>query len=446
MGSFYGDGYPDSAGDWLAGQDGAPAQWEYPYSQANGEAGRQPVDGWRVTGYPPPGPRRGYPPPPYNGHPPGYRPGTGPMRAYRPQSGPMAAYQPEDYRRRDSGPMGAYQPTGYRPDSGPQPRYRPGTGPMRAYRPDSGSPVPGRPSASTTLIAEYPPDSGPMPVYRPSDGIARLIEDLLPGGKPAPADRLPGGKTILEWLPFGNRIVLLPKDAGGAGEALREHRDTSEGWLRPAVFGAMDGLVTNSSLIAGIGAGGGGHAMIVLTGVAGLIAGAFSMATGEYISVKSQNELNLAEVELERKQHARDPRGKRARLAEIYMEKGVSPNLAEAVARQVSADQDRAVLTHAREDLGIDPDDLPSPRTAAIASLASFTVGALIPLAPFLAGFPSLSAALGLASVAAFTGGAAVARLTGRSMLLGGFRQFTAAFLGTGMSFLAGHLISGHVS
>ena len=407
--SFYysPDGAPDR-------QYGAPSQREYPYSQANGEGGR------RVPGYPQPGPRRGYPPPPRSGPMPAAS-GGGPWPPYAPGGQP-----PRSYNGR---------PADYWPGSGPQPRYRPGTGPLRAYRPDS-----------TTLIADYPPHSGPMPAYQPSDGIARLIEDLLPGGKPAPADRSPDGRTILEWLPFGNRIVLLPKEAGGAGEALREHRDTSEGWLRPAVFGAMDGLVTNSSLIAGIGAGGGGPAMIVLTGIAGLIAGAFSMATGEYISVKSQNELNLAEVELERKQHARDPQGKRARLAEIYMEKGVSPNLAVAVARQVSADQDRAVITHAREDLGIDPDDLPSPRTAAIASLASFTVGALIPLAPFLAGFPSLSAALGLAGAAAFVGGAAVARLTGRSMLLGGFRQFTAAFLGTSMSFLAGHLISGHVS
>jgi VIT1/CCC1 family predicted Fe2+/Mn2+ transporter len=297
---------------------------------------------------------------------------------------------------------------------------------------------------ATTLIADYPPGTGPMPAFWPSGGMTS-VEDLLPGGKPARGDVLSGGK-ILEWLPFGNRLVLLPKEAGSAGKELREHRNVDGGWLRPAVFGAMDGLVTNSSLIAGIGAGGGGAGMIVLTGIAGLIAGAFSMATGEYISVKSQNELNLAEVELERKQHARDPRGKHARLAQIYMEKGVSPNLAEAVARQVSADPERAVATHAREDLGIDPDDLPSPRTAAIASLASFTVGALIPLAPFLAGFPDLNAALGLAGVAAFAGGAAVAKLTGRSMLLGGLRQFTAAFLGTGMSFLVGHLIGGHVS
>ena len=169
------------------------------------------------------------------------------------------------------------------------------------------------------------------------------------------------------------------------------HRDVSGGWLRPAVFGAMDGLVTNSSLIAGIGGGGGGHGAIVLTGIAGLIAGAFSMATGEYISVTSQNELTAAEVELERMQHLRDPAGKQGRLAEIFMDKGVSPNLAEAVARQISADQGRAVTTHVREELGIDPDDLPSPRTAAAASFAAFTVGALIPLSPFLAGFPMLA-------------------------------------------------------
>jgi VIT1/CCC1 family predicted Fe2+/Mn2+ transporter len=184
----------------------------------------------------------------------------------------------------------------------------------------------------------------------------------------------------------------------------------------------------------------------VLTGIAGLIAGAFSMATGEYISVKSQNELTVAEVELERRQHARDPVGKQSRLAEIYMDKGVSPNLAEAVVRQISADPDRAVAAHVREDLGIDPDDLPSPRTAAVASMASFTLGALLPLAPFLAGIPDLGAALALAGASAFAGGAAVARLTGRSALLGGLRQFTAAFLATGMSFLVGHLVGGYVS
>jgi VIT1/CCC1 family predicted Fe2+/Mn2+ transporter len=273
-----------------------------------------------------------------------------------------------------------------------------------------------------------------MPAYQP------------PGGRPAAEDLPTGGRPVPGWLPFSGRLILLPKTAATAREELREHRDVNGGWLRPAVFGAMDGLVTNSSLIAGIGGGGGGHGMIVLTGIAGLIAGAFSMATGEYISVTSQNELTASEVDLERKQHARDPQGKRSRLTQVYVDKGVSPNLAEAFVRQISADPERAVATHVREELGIDPDDLPSPRTAAVASLAAFTVGALIPLSPFLAGYPDLNAALAISGLAALAGGAAVAKLTGRSSVLGGLRQFTAAFLATGIAFLIGHVVGGHIS
>jgi VIT1/CCC1 family predicted Fe2+/Mn2+ transporter len=309
---------------------------------------------------------------------------------------------------------------------------------MPVYRPDSG-PMPAHQSANGRLQRAYAPngvlerefaDSGPMPAYTPSS-----------------SQPMSNGRQILGWLPFGNRLVLLPKGLADDGdEELRQHRDVNGGWLRPAVFGAMDGLVTNASLIAGVGAGGGAGGMIVLTGVAGLIAGAFSMATGEFISVKSQNELTEAEVELERRQHARDPVGKRRRLTEIFMEKGVSPNLAEAIVHQISADPDRAVATHAREDLGIDPDDLPSPRTAAGASFASFIVGALIPLSPFLVGYPVLTAALVISGLAAFAGGVAVAKLTGRSMLMGGVRQFTAAAVATGMAFGVGHLVGGHVS
>jgi len=471
--------YPDAAAAW-PGEfygDGLPA--DYPQRQANGMPWPPPTDEAAIRGYPPrPGRdgRDGYEyPPPASGPMPRYQPGTrppgansGPMRTYRPDSGPMPVYGP------NSGPMRAYRPDSgpmpvYGPNSGPMPAYRAGTGPMTAYPPDSGptpayragsGPMPvyrdrghGRRPTDTALLAGPPRTSGPSRSSGPRP--ARAPE---PVSAPGPARRPSGhgpaldsllsvGQRVPAWLPFGSRLVLLPKDLAidePDGE-LREHRDVNGGWLRPAVFGAMDGLVTNSSLIAGIGGGGAGHAAIVLTGVAGLIAGAFSMATGEYISVKSQNELTQAEVELERKQHARDPEGKRARLAEVYMEKGVSPNLAEAVVRQISADQDRAVAAHVREELGIDPDDLPSPRTAAIASFASFTVGALIPLAPFLAGYPVLNVALALAGASAFAGGAAVANLTGRPPLLGGLRQFTAAFLATGMAYLIGHLIGAHV-
>jgi vacuolar iron transporter family protein len=422
-------------------------------------------------------PARGYPQAngrPVNGRPPV---GSGPMAAYRAGGAPPRGYPPPNGRPvngrppASSGPMPSYRPSmmpPYPADRSPMAGYRAGGAPARGYPPPNGRPVNGRPLAESgpmpayqyqadTMVAiehdmttGYQPDaaeagaagamlmaylanSGPMSAYQPR------------GGRSAPGKPQPPGKQIMGWLPFGNRLVLLPRDLDDTDEELREHRDVNGGWLRPAVFGAMDGLVTNSSLIAGIGGGGGGHGMIVLTGIAGLIAGAFSMATGEFISVKSQNELTLAEVELERKQHARDPAGKQRRLTEVYVEKGVSPNLAEAVVRQISADPDRAVETHVREELGIDPDDLPSPQTAAVASFASFTVGALLPLSPFLLGIPSLKVALTVAGLSALVGGAAVAKLTGRSMLLGGLRQFTAAFLGTGAAFLMGHLLGGHV-
>jgi hypothetical protein len=121
--------------------------------------------------------------------------------------------------------------------------------------------------------------------------------------------------------PFGHRLILLP---GAPEDAADGHRDVTGGWLRPAVFGAMDGLVTNSSLIAGVGGGGGRHSAIVLTGVAGLIAGAFSMATGEYISVQSQNELAEAEIEREKRRHTSHPSQKLDRLTDIFIDKGVS--------------------------------------------------------------------------------------------------------------------------
>jgi vacuolar iron transporter family protein len=419
--------YPQATTTWPGDGRAAPEEY-YPPRPVTGPSWGPPADDRLVRGYPPRAARNanGYPPP-GSGPMPGYRPGTpppragsGPLPVYRTDSGRMAAHRP------GTGPMPAHQA-----NSGPMRTRRPGSGPMPAYR----EPGPDYRTVGTALLAGPPRASGPVPAHRPS------------GGSPAPGSLLSVGKRVPAWLPFGRRLVLLPKDLllDEADGELREHQDVNGGWLRPAVFGAMDGLVTNSSLIAGIGAGGGGHGAIVLTGIAGLIAGAFSMATGEYISVKSQNELTAAEVELERRQHARDPEGKRARLTEVYMEKGVSPNLAEAVVRQISADRDRAVAAHVREELGIDPDDLPSPQTAAIASFASFTVGALIPLSPFFVGYPVLSAALVLAGGSAFAGGAAVANLTGRSPLLGGLRQFTAAFLATGMAFLIGHLVGAHV-
>src|SRR5438477_8587539 len=182
------------------------------------------------------------------------------------------------------------------------------------------------------------------------------------------------------------------------------HRDVSGGWLRPAVFGAMDGLVTNVSLIAGVGGASVGSHFVILTGLAGLAAGACSMAAGEFVSVSSQNELVASEVDKEQAELEKNPVAEERELAATFRARGVDAALALQVAAQISRNPDEALNVHVREELGVDPHDLPSPLVAAGASLVTFSVGALIPLLPYLAGANSLALALGLAAVAAIIG------------------------------------------
>jgi vacuolar iron transporter family protein len=223
------------------------------------------------------------------------------------------------------------------------------------------------------------------------------------------------------------------------------HRDVSGGWLRPAVFGAMDGLVTNVSLIAGVGGGGGSAHTIVLTGLAGLAAGAFSMAAGEYVSVSSQNELIYAEVDKERHELEHNAVGEQAELAAMLRHRGVSASTARQAAAEISAHPDKALAVHALEELGVNPNDLPSAVVAAGASFASFAVGALVPLLPYLAGLHLLGVALGAAAVAAVTGGGTVAQLTGRPFWRGALRQLLLGVAAAGITYLIGMLV-GHVS
>jgi vacuolar iron transporter family protein len=226
-----------------------------------------------------------------------------------------------------------------------------------------------------------------------------------------------------------------------------QHRDVSGGWLRPAVFGAMDGLVTNVSLIAGVSGGGGGtRSVLVLTGLAGLAAGAFSMATGEFVSVSSQNELVAAEVNKERTELEKHPEAEQRELAAVFRQRGVDAETADRVARQVSEHPEEALRVHVREELGVDHQELPSPATAAGASLVTFAVGALIPLLPYLLGFSSLAAALILAAAAAFVGGGAVSLITDRPFLRGALRQLVLAAAAAGITYGIGSLVGGVVS
>lgn len=214
-----------------------------------------------------------------------------------------------------------------------------------------------------------------------------------------------------------------PARGPGTAEVHHQHRDVTGGWLRPAVFGVTDGLVSNFALVAGVAGGRAAHTAVVLAGLAGLVAGAFSMATGEYVSVASQAELTRAEIAVERAEIAGNPDAEVAELAQLYASRGVEPALAQQVAEQLSRDPEQAWRIHAREELGVDPDDLPSPWVAAASSFASFTVGAFLPVLPYLLGatallFPAVLAGLGL-----FAAGALAARFSRRGTLYGGLRQ-----------------------
>ncbi|HTS98548.1 MAG TPA: VIT1/CCC1 transporter family protein [Streptosporangiaceae bacterium] len=240
-----------------------------------------------------------------------------------------------------------------------------------------------------------------------------------------------------------------PSQATGAA-ALRAgwshgHRDVSGGWLRPTVFGAVDGLVTNASLIAGVGGGGVSPHAIVLTGAAALVAGAFSMGTGEYISVTNQNELVRSEVALERTMLARFPAAEQDELAGYFRSYGADPDTAARMATAVSRDPRTALRLHTREELGVDPEGLPSPVLAGFASLLAFSLGALIPLLPYLFGLPVLAVSLGITAVALVSGGAMVGRLTGRSVVHSGLRQFLLGGLAVSVTYAVGSLIGGHV-
>jgi VIT1/CCC1 family predicted Fe2+/Mn2+ transporter len=226
-----------------------------------------------------------------------------------------------------------------------------------------------------------------------------------------------------------------------AADWAHRHRDVSGGWLRPTVFGAVDGLVTNAALIAGVGGGGVTSHAIVLTGLAGLVAGAFSMGTGEFISVTNQNELVAAEVAVEADMLVRFPEAEQEELADRFRSYGADGETAARMAAAVSKDSAQALRLHAREELGIDPHELPSPLVAGTASLIAFSFGAVLPLLPYLFGSRELAASLAVTAASLFIGGAAVGRLTGRPLAQSGLRQLLFGALAVGVTYAVGAAI-----
>ncbi|GAA3233686.1 VIT1/CCC1 transporter family protein [Actinocorallia longicatena] len=226
-----------------------------------------------------------------------------------------------------------------------------------------------------------------------------------------------------------------------APEIHHEHRDVNGGWLRPAVFGAMDGLVSNFALIAGVAGGQAGHKIVVLAGLAGLAAGAFSMAAGEYISVASQSELAEAEIEIERRELDRNPLAEREELAMLYEARGLSRELSEQVAEVLSRDPREALEIHSREELGVVPGELPSPVLAAVSSFLAFSVGATLPVLPYLLGADSLVPSAVLAVLGLFGAGALVSRVTARSWWFSGLRQLAFGAAAAAITYGVGALI-----
>jgi vacuolar iron transporter family protein len=223
--------------------------------------------------------------------------------------------------------------------------------------------------------------------------------------------------------------------------AEHHHADVSGGWLRAATFGAMDGLVTNIALIAGVGGGGVSPHTLVLTGIAGLVAGAISMGIGEYTSVKTQNEQVSAELAKELRELRANPEGEAQELVDTWTARGLPPQLAREVADVLKANPEQALRVHAQEELGVVPDELPSPWTAAVSSFVCFAAGALVPLLTYLFGIHNLWVALGVGGAGLFAAGAVVASFTGRSRWASGFRQLLLGALAAAATYAIGALI-----
>jgi VIT1/CCC1 family predicted Fe2+/Mn2+ transporter len=214
------------------------------------------------------------------------------------------------------------------------------------------------------------------------------------------------------------------------------------------VFGVSDGLVTNISLVLGMAGANPGGSIVRLAGIAGLVAGSFSMAAGEYLSMTAQRELMERELEVERRALERHPKGEEAELRGMYVRRGIDPGVAEEMANQVMQDPDLALETHAREEMGISMERLGSPWQAAAASFITFAIGAFIPLLPWLigSGTAAIVASIVLGALASLVVGAVLARFTERSVVASALRQLAVTVVAAGVTFGVGKAIGSGVS
>ncbi|MDO3398705.1 VIT1/CCC1 transporter family protein [Mycolicibacterium neoaurum] len=219
-----------------------------------------------------------------------------------------------------------------------------------------------------------------------------------------------------------------------------KHADVTGGWLRAATFGAMDGLVSNTALIAGVAASASPQT-VVLAGVAGLLAGAFSMALGEFTSVTTANEQIDSEVKVERRSFRNQPDAERDELAAMLVEMGMTPQTAATATEEIHRDENRALNFHLVQELGVDPREKPSPWVAAISSFVMFTIGAIVPLIPYLLGFASLWAGLACGGLGLAITGALASKFTRTPPLFSSLRLLLLGGAAIAATYLVGSVV-----
>jgi len=221
------------------------------------------------------------------------------------------------------------------------------------------------------------------------------------------------------------------------------HKVDASGAVRAAIFGISDGLVSNTALVMGFAGTGTDRGVVLFAGIAGLLAGAFSMAAGEYVSVASQRDLFKRELDLEAAELRDKPEEERKELELIYRAKGMDRATAKAAADKIFADPKNALDTLAREELGLNPDELGNPYKVAASSFLAFAIGAFVVVLPylFLSGTPALVTAVALSALAMVIVGGLVGRFSGRGVVRGALRQFTVGALAAGVTFVIGRVI-----
>jgi len=300
-------------------------------------------------------------------------------------------------------------------------------------------PLPLRVRALSFMARRFGADTVLPMVLRLEAADATKYEGIAEAPASMAAQERAHGKTV-SALVGGTTGTRIARAEG-------RHRMGAAGALRAGVFGFNDGLVSNLSIVVGVYGGTSNGRFVLLAGVAGLVAGAFSMATGEWISVRSQRELFEREIGMEADELAHFPEEEKEELALIFRAKGVEKEEAEALAQRLMSRPDTALDTLVREELGLDPSELVSPWTAAVSSFVAFALGAMVPVIPFIvgSGAAALWVAVALAALMLLGVGAAISVFTGRPALRNGIRMLVIGALAAGATYGVGRLVGVNV-